>query len=87
MRWLVRASGSSGADFQPPRPANSLLGCAALDCAVAELQYTPEGCRFDVGCGKLASEVVDLVLGGEELIRHESRCFGKIVVRETQLEQ
>jgi hypothetical protein len=26
---------------------------------------------------------VDLVLGGEELIRHESRCFGKIVVRES----
>jgi hypothetical protein len=48
-----------------------------------ELQRTPEGCRFDVGCGELASEVVDLVLGGEELIRHESRCFGKIVVRES----
>jgi len=48
-----------------------------------ELQCTPEGCDFDVGCGELVREVVSLVLGGEELIRHESRCLGKIVVRES----
>ena len=49
MRWLVRASGSSGADFQPPRPANSLLGCAALDCAVARTPAHPGG--LSLRCG------------------------------------
>src|SRR4029079_727376 len=47
-----------------------------------ELQCTPEGCHFAVSGGKLLGEVVNLVLGGEELIRHECRRFGKIVVGE-----
>src|ERR1044072_2587475 len=47
-----------------------------------KLQCTPEGCHFAVSGGELLGEVVNLVLGGEELIRHERRRFGKVVVGE-----
>jgi hypothetical protein len=48
-----------------------------------ELQRTLECCHFDVGCDELLSEIANLILGGEELIRHESRCFGKFVISES----
>jgi len=47
-----------------------------------EFQRTLEGCHLDVSCDELLSEIVNLILGGEELIRHESRCSGKLVVSE-----
>ena len=52
-----------------------------------ELQCTPEGCQLAVSGGELLGKVVNLVLGGEELIRHECRRFGKVVVGEGSVDR
>ena len=45
-----------------------------------ELQHAPECRHFALRRGELLVQVENLVLGGEQPVRHKGRCFRQIVV-------
>ena len=86
MQKSPRADGLSGAGCQPPRSAGGPPVTKLFTALLLELQHTPECYHFTLGCGELLSEAVNLASGGKQLIRHESRCFRKIVVSESRVD-